>query len=441
LINFKLNNHLTIALHILIGTLVSCLLGWYNEYPIVYSDLGTYLKYGFLTEVPIDRPLTYGWFLRHTSLAESLFFSMLAQALLMVVVLYIWVQAFFTRAKVRWYYVSLTVLSLCTSFSFEVAQLLPDAFTPIVFLSSTVLLMKPISKLNQWTLGIILVFSIATHSAHFLLAFAIIAGAVGLRWFKYDIHWGRIRQAFLITCIGSLVIPTTSLILDDGFYLNKGSSVFLFEKLCDLGIAEDHLRNTCDKTHHSLCPYVNELNGDFLWDRKSPLYKIGGWDGARGELDQLNREMLSISEYRNNFIQSSVNSGFRQLLTWEIEEPTMHEAPIYPIEEYLRPNEVDMYLSARQSTGNLSLTGFNAFLNAVIYISLSLLVIGIILFPQIRPILITLLTFLAANAFVCAMFSAVIHRYQCRVIWLVPLLAILVIENLISRFPARTTQA
>jgi hypothetical protein len=40
----------------------------YNGYPLIYSDTGTYLSSGFLLETPFDRPITYGIFMRISSL-------------------------------------------------------------------------------------------------------------------------------------------------------------------------------------------------------------------------------------------------------------------------------------------------------------------------------------------------------------------------------------
>ena len=53
-----------------------------NGFPILFSDVGTYIASGFNKFVPIDRPIIYGLFLRHTSLAHSLWFVIISQALI-----------------------------------------------------------------------------------------------------------------------------------------------------------------------------------------------------------------------------------------------------------------------------------------------------------------------------------------------------------------------
>ncbi|MFK8101257.1 MAG: hypothetical protein AB8G15_01985, partial [Saprospiraceae bacterium] len=58
-------------LTILLGTIILLFVAFYNGYPLVYSDTGTYIQSGFELFVPVDRPLTYGLFLRYTSLGIS----------------------------------------------------------------------------------------------------------------------------------------------------------------------------------------------------------------------------------------------------------------------------------------------------------------------------------------------------------------------------------
>ena len=54
----------------------------YNSYPLLYPDTGTYAHSGLKLFVPQDRPILYGLFIRLSSLWASLWFVVLAQALL-----------------------------------------------------------------------------------------------------------------------------------------------------------------------------------------------------------------------------------------------------------------------------------------------------------------------------------------------------------------------
>jgi hypothetical protein len=41
---------------------------FWNGFPFIYPDIGTYLGSGFIPEMPIDRPIAYGLFIFATSL-------------------------------------------------------------------------------------------------------------------------------------------------------------------------------------------------------------------------------------------------------------------------------------------------------------------------------------------------------------------------------------
>jgi hypothetical protein len=70
-------------LYVLLGSLVLCFLAFYNKYPLVFPDTGTYVLSGFTGQVPKDRPIIYGLFLRHISLWESLWLVILFQGVLL----------------------------------------------------------------------------------------------------------------------------------------------------------------------------------------------------------------------------------------------------------------------------------------------------------------------------------------------------------------------
>ena len=53
-----------------------------NKYPFLYSDTCTYLDGGFDHQVNNMRPITYGLFMRHVSLLESLWLVVFVQALM-----------------------------------------------------------------------------------------------------------------------------------------------------------------------------------------------------------------------------------------------------------------------------------------------------------------------------------------------------------------------
>jgi hypothetical protein len=48
--------------------------------------------------------------------------------------------------------------------------------------------------------------------------------------------------------------------------------------------------------------------------------------------------------------------------------------------------------------------------------------------PQLRPLIILIMLGMVLNALICVYFSGVTDRYQARVIWLIPLLALMALR-------------
>lgn len=136
------------ALIILFGALCLIIDAFYNGYPIVYSDTSTYLASGFKLEAPIDRPITYGLFIRLTSLnGFSLWLTVFFQALLLSYLLYLFFKHFVGEAFALKYSLPLILfLSLFTGISWTSSQLLTDIFTPIAVLSLILILFGNIKK-------------------------------------------------------------------------------------------------------------------------------------------------------------------------------------------------------------------------------------------------------------------------------------------------------
>jgi len=81
-------NRFYVVVIIIIAAAGLMLPAFYNGYPLVYSDTGTYIASGFEGKVPNSRPITYGLFIRHSSLTASLWLSAFAQCLMVSLLLY-----------------------------------------------------------------------------------------------------------------------------------------------------------------------------------------------------------------------------------------------------------------------------------------------------------------------------------------------------------------
>src|SRR6188768_305561 len=87
------------TLFLLIGLFLITWPAFYNGYPLVYSDTGSYLKTSVDLQAAIDRPIGYGIFIRMFGWQATPWTVILAQGLIVYVVTFRVVKLFFVRYR------------------------------------------------------------------------------------------------------------------------------------------------------------------------------------------------------------------------------------------------------------------------------------------------------------------------------------------------------
>jgi len=416
------------GLAVLSGAFLLMIPAWWNGYPLLYPDVGTYLWSGFQRELLIGRPMAYGLFLVFASGGRTLWFALFAQCLIISWVLYRFLPLFNMKDTQRppLHLLILLVLSCCTGFALNSAQLLPDAFTPLIFLLLAMVLFKDQRWPEWFTNGVLLVFVITTHNSHGMIALITLLGLIVVKLISRAgaVRWSRIAVAGALVCAALLAIPLLHSFVGGTFALSRGEHVFLLNRTREAGVLQAYLRGHCAEKDYALCAYQDLLEGDFMWDMdRSPLYKLGGWDETEGEFNRILGDMLSKPEYMYPLAADVVKSWFRQMVTWDFEDMGqmgMNSGPYHPIHTYLPLDETGM-VYALQGQETLSFP----VLHKIARVAVTAALAGMILLllyrktpVQHRLMLALLLVFLVANAIVCATFSLAIGRYGARVIWL-----------------------
>jgi hypothetical protein len=119
---------------------------FFNGYPFVFSDTGTYISSGFENTVPGDRPITYGLFVRHISLVNSLWLVVLAQAIIVNILIWYFIKLITGAASkaLNFIYLSgILFLTAITSMPCFSGLIMPGIFTSILFLQCLLLLLEP----------------------------------------------------------------------------------------------------------------------------------------------------------------------------------------------------------------------------------------------------------------------------------------------------------
>lgn len=413
------------------GTLLLLLPAILNGYPLLNPDDNTYLLSGFLPETPFDRPITYGLLLRVLSLnGLSLFAAAFFQSLIMaVLVVGCTRQLCPDNHRAGW--LLLPVLALLSPLSWLCSELLPDVFTGIAFLSLVLILLPATGKHSRVWLYVLYTASVATHVSHVMIFLILLTGVLLFRKYLFE---GALRRVAMQRSFLALFL-TLATIATMGSAISKSRSVFGVASLLEKGILKPYLDEHCPVEPYQLCRWKDSLpaNGDlFLWDPRSPLYQTGGWAANKKEYGRIVNGSYSEPEYLGMHLKTSLLFTGRQLLAFRTGDGNFPVARgselLHTVAKYV-PRDTTLLLQARQQRASAALQvgWYNVLIYGTVIVSVLLLLVisfrqrlppGLKLFALLVPALILV------NAWCCATFSQVNARYQCRVIWLLPMVAI-----------------
>lgn len=430
---------------------------FYNGFPLVYSDTGTYIDSGMSLFVPVDRPIFYGLFIRVFSLGVSLWWVIFFQCLMLSFVLNkllnIFINKRFAQKILYLVVISLTALSSVGWFS---AQIMPDIFTPMMSLAIlTLMLDDELSKLNKSVLIFIVLVSILTHYSNMILvlAFALILLVIFIvRNFRVRVavkyFWIKMLAFSSLIGFSFLISIYTNHKIDSKAQVSKGSHMFLMGRLLDSGALEMFLSENCAENQYILCDIKDSLPESsrvLHWGSKSPVHHTGGWIGSESAYWEIIWDILKQPGYVGYLLIESVKVTFIQLTQNEIGTPLVsdwygHESsPPYQFVQKYFPHEHNSYLHSRQNTNLwgqklefefLNQLGFLLLLFSAMFVSVTIVFKNLgdkWLNPSLKFAIFWLLSTIVLNAFITANFSVVCDRLQARVIWLLPLMAILIL--------------
>lgn len=397
----------------------------YNGYPLVYSDTSTYLSSGFELETPIDRPITYGLFLRLTSLnGISLWLTVFFQSLLLVFLIK---RLLTVLGVVNLDKNTLLVSFICvftTGISCTSSQLIADVFTPMLILLWILLCIDKSANKKTFSLYCFLLFLVSSmHMSHFIMSalfsFVILAFRIN-KDIRKLFNWKRIILIFIVSGLSFIVFSSS---------YSKFKHVFFVAKLSESGLLKTILNEQCPAHHFNLCAYKDSLPAtanDFMWDKKSPLEKLGGYGDTKQEFDQLISISLTTPKYLKKILTHACKDSYKQLYTYNIRDGNgvfMEGTKLYNRLKKYVPYDINLYKNSLQQTNNL----FNQ-KSVNIYLTITLLfsVIGIIVFYILKKVSLPykiagLILFLGIiiNDVICASLAPVSDRFGCRVVWLV----------------------
>lgn len=431
-----------------VGILLLIAPAFYNGFPLVFSDTGTYILSGMDWMVPDDRPVMYGLFIRLTSLGASLWLVVFWQAVLVYYVLYRFMIAFSEKFRSDGKLAVILVLVVSTGLGWYTSQLMPDIFTAIVLLIIPLLVFhQRTHRIHAFLLSIIFLLSIMVHFSNVLIAFLTLI-VMAILSLKTDIM--NRKRIGLIVLLTALSVPLTGFInwsVDGSFNMGRGGHVFMMVRVHDSGVLESFLRNECASDQYALCAYKDSLpenSRGLLWNGDSPLYKLGGWQKSKPAFQEVLIGIATHPKYLVMYLYNSALASVTQLFQNDVGSGLVSEwysnpgsPPAYNVHQFFY-HEYKPYQQSRQNK-NLWAQGLD-FSSLNVVVNWLLIFCSVFLFYVLgrnsmraridskQLIMVwVLISGVVLNAIVTASLANIYDRLQARVSWLIVLVALLVL--------------
>jgi hypothetical protein len=415
---------------------------FWNGYPLVTSDTGSYLNSAFTGWLMRDRPIMYSKWLYGTSIFQfSLWLPILAQCALLSVLLWrlfrIWLPISSSKTANQLPFLAILLLVVFTDVSWFASQLMPDIFTGMALLA-TLLFLYDDKKWRVVYAGVLLL-SLMMHNSNLLtfLLFSLAFLAIHLRSEPFRKAAFQLLGVAALGFLGTMMMNWSG---GKGMTLSEGTPVFLVGKFCENGILKKYLDESPNAASTNLFTYRDQLPNvawDFIWNEDSPFHKTGGWEANQAEYRQISREILSSPRYYPQLVWKSMIHTVRQLTYTQVGDGLnahgVGSNPYWKIQQYF-PYELQEYVASRQNTNQLPFASANSRYLWFI-LGTSLLFFAVMGWDKnINPVWALLakpyalcICFIVINAFVCANLANVLGRLNARLIWILPMMNIIFI--------------
>ncbi len=412
----------------------------YNGFPFIFADTGGYLIRPFEGTLELGRSALYGAFLA-AAIPLDFWPNVIVQALLCAWVIGLVLR---TQGLERPATAIAVAAALCagTSLPWYADQLMPDVFLPLSVLAIYLVAFTS-WKLRTCEIVALLAtiaFAIAAHMAIFAVILLLFAFFAVLRAVARHISLRRPRLSLPAAGIiaGTALALVSNYMITGTATFTPGGSSFLFARLLQDGFVKSYLDRNCPSPALSLCTYRNALptiGDNWLWGG-SPLVKLGGWRAFAPEADRI--IVGSLLQQPVAQVRAAMTDTFVQLVAVATGEGFGADDNGYTdwtLREYA-PQTMARFRATAQQRNTIDFRPIN-----ILHVPLALaatfsLPILVVLCWRRRAasaaLGLTVFSALAANAAVCATFSGVDDRYQCRIVSIAVLAAALACYELLQ---------
>ena len=427
---------LNIIFFYLISIILLISVGLYNGFPMVESDTGSYIDTAIANAFPKDRTPFYGWFVRYSSFKVSLWFTIMAQGLILSYLLLRYMELLKNgKLELNQSLTNIIIISSFTTISWIVCYIMPDVFTSILLLAVVLYILG--NKNNWWhhTKFFILIFGATIiHNSHFatmtLFAVLFLAFAAIKRSKEYLIKGAVIVSAPIIFYFMTCSLNAANGL---GYTFSKTSHAFLVSRLAEMGILKQYLDVNCGTKNYKICKYKDQIpsySWDYLWGGESPMQKAGGWDSTKAENEVIIHDVMTTFHFQKMVVEKSILGTVREFALIQIQDKAQpfstNTNPWWQVKVNYA-HEFNEYNTSMQNSNVLFATQYNIWTTIFLVISTIWVLFN---FNKVtdteKAAYVIILVFLVLNAFATSTLSTIIARFQNRVFWVLPATNILI---------------
>jgi hypothetical protein len=421
----------TPAWAVLAAGILFCWPAFWNGYPLVFADTGTYLGQALLVYLGWDRPAFYSVFLHGLHWRLSLWPPVLAQGVIAAHLLALSLRVL-DRPGPAPLLACAVALAVLTGLPWFASQLMPDIFTGLTVLVLWLLAFgrDRLGRLELAWLLLLATIGIAVHLTHLPLALGLAVVAGGLAWARQGarVAAGVVARLVLPALVAAVATVGLNAAAHGRAALSPFGSVFLAARLIEDGPALRVIEAQCPQSGWRICTVRDRLPEPaniFLWEPDRPLWAVLGgakaWAPEAGEI-----VAAAIAQHPSEVLAAGLGnaaSQFTLLGTGDGLQPWRGVPGPEPLVARFFPRELVAFRESRQYEGSLA---EDARRIAPLHVVLAW--IGLLMLPAVAlrrfahpPAMALCVMVLAAavgNALLTGALSGPNERYQARLAWL-----------------------
>ena len=440
---------------VLLGALMLAWPAFYNGFPLLYADSMTYLGDGRVVARAVFlhrlsdyygvRSFFYSLGIRPWHWNLSPWPVVALQCLLVAFVLGLVARSIAPRRTAVRYLLLMLGLSLLSSVGWYADFIMPDILGPVLYLAIYLLVFAPETLGRAERVGLYLIawWAVTAHASHLLLAGLLLVllalyAAVARKGFG-----GRMRALGRVAAIVALAAGA-QMALHGYLYgqpsLNGERPPYLMARLVADGPGRWYLQKHCPQLQWVVCAHLKELTGDpddFLWGPDGAYETVSNEERQRMAKEELPFVLATVRAYPGEQLERSGANFLEQLRAFGLYG---FDPSPWILSEFdgVLPRARASYVESRQARDQLPLDLLTEIQYWVVVGSLAAIA-GLIPFlwrrhsPRLGGLGFVVGTMVVANAAVTGVLSVVDDRYGCRVIWLIPLLAGVMLLDLLHQ--------